>query len=264
MPTAPHTLSPELDDHLMSMLAGDSTTLKACALVCKAWLAASRVYLFRNIIFQTASAPEHFEEVNRCTFPVDTLLRVLIAFPALKDLSIKDYAPPQLSTAHLDEHEAVEIPYAAIDAQVSPTLARLQLSYYVYPRKMYFSDAPAHDTYERNPVIDFLATRLMVDELKILDVTFSEHISPLDISSLLHYAGSHVEALQSEYVVGVKRSFWDIKHISLGTLTRLRHFSFVSMNAIGLPYIATPLLASVASTSYTATRGCRTRTSALS
>ncbi|THH17081.1 hypothetical protein EUX98_g9194 [Antrodiella citrinella] len=52
MAVAHSGLVPDLDDHLMCSLANDPNALKACALVCRAWLAASRVYLFRHVTVQ--------------------------------------------------------------------------------------------------------------------------------------------------------------------------------------------------------------------
>ncbi|KAI0072800.1 hypothetical protein K474DRAFT_1604388, partial [Panus rudis PR-1116 ss-1] len=42
-------LPPELDGYLMSFLADDPSSLRVCALTCRAWLAASRVVLFYEV-----------------------------------------------------------------------------------------------------------------------------------------------------------------------------------------------------------------------
>ncbi|THH26985.1 hypothetical protein EUX98_g7211 [Antrodiella citrinella] len=56
-------LPPELDAYLMDLLAYNSNALKSCALVSKAWLAASRVCLFRDITVESETMFLRFEEV---------------------------------------------------------------------------------------------------------------------------------------------------------------------------------------------------------
>ncbi|THH21314.1 hypothetical protein EUX98_g8406 [Antrodiella citrinella] len=54
---------PELDDYLMNIMSKDPNSLKTCALVCRAWLAASRVYLFRDVTIENEDMFLRFEDV---------------------------------------------------------------------------------------------------------------------------------------------------------------------------------------------------------
>ncbi|THH28131.1 hypothetical protein EUX98_g6057 [Antrodiella citrinella] len=56
-------LPPELDDQIMSMLAGIPHDLRSCTLICRAWLAASRTYLFRDIMVEGEAMCLHLKEV---------------------------------------------------------------------------------------------------------------------------------------------------------------------------------------------------------
>jgi len=54
---------PEIEEYLVGFLSNDPYSLKACALVCRAWLAASRTHLFRNVTIENAQMYRRFEEM---------------------------------------------------------------------------------------------------------------------------------------------------------------------------------------------------------
>lgn len=70
---------PELSDAVIDFLHDDKKTLRECALVCKAWVATSRLHLFQEITLQVKDGrfPEAFVKILRSAPALSSSIKVL-------------------------------------------------------------------------------------------------------------------------------------------------------------------------------------------
>lgn len=67
----------ELDDRAMSYLEDDPNTLRQAALVCRRWLAVSRVYLYRDVKIETEDQYKAFEQTVTASPLINELVNTL-------------------------------------------------------------------------------------------------------------------------------------------------------------------------------------------
>jgi hypothetical protein len=70
MDLRPTRLPPELIDEIIKLLRQDRAALRACALVCRSWVPASRRYLFKHVILRSRNGIDAFKRLRStmCTF----------------------------------------------------------------------------------------------------------------------------------------------------------------------------------------------------
>ncbi len=202
-------LPPELSDAVMDFLHNDKKTLRTCALVCKAWVATSRLHLFHEITLQVKDGrfSEVFAQMLRSASAVSSSVKVLHVRPAATHS--KGILRPSSALSVLDHLPALHsliLHVPIIDASQTSDMRWVHPSLRLLRFHLFCSTLQLAKTcrfFSRVPVDEFCARELFILEYRQVLPVADANIDPesWQIKNLKLLSGSmdYFKSLLSTY-----------------------------------------------------------------